>query len=77
MKIAANEPILFSIQKEPAALIIENADGEQLRFPLPAEIGRQMALTLLSIPEIAGDFNQMAEAAIVDRILQRSANLTN
>ena len=56
MKIKEDEPVLFQLQADPLAFVLQNAGGETITLTLPPRIAREIALQLLNIPEVANGF---------------------
>jgi hypothetical protein len=77
MRIVAGEPILFSLQKDPLAFVVQNADGQQMTFCLPVKTAREIALAFLNIPEVGQGFEQIAEAEVIRRLQLRQLAAIN
>ncbi len=62
-----SDPILFHIRRDPLAFVFEK--GEQvIVLPLPVETAQILAFELLEIPAVAGNFGQMAEALVIQKL---------
>ncbi len=77
MRIEAEEPIMFRLQKDPLALAFENASGEAITFPLTIRTAQELAMALLSITEVGRDFDCRAEEEVIRRLNARHAAAAN
>jgi hypothetical protein len=68
--------ILFSVQRDPLAFVFEK-DGHKIVVPISAEIAQVLTWELLQIPAVAGNFNQIAEAFVLQRLQAQHALSVN
>ena len=77
MTLRPGELVLFKISKDPLALIIQNARGEEITFPLSAKTAGEMARALLRHREVGGLFDEIAEQQAIQKIQARQSVAAN
>jgi hypothetical protein len=67
--------VLFSVQRDPLAFVFEK-DGHKIVVPISTDLAQVLAWELLQIPAVAGNFNQIAEEFVLQKLQnQQTATL--
>lgn len=68
-----SDPLFFHVQRDPLAFVFERG-GQRAVIPITVETAQVLAFELLEIPAVAGNFNQIAEALVIQKLQMQHVN---